>query len=119
LPDRGIPEDFPQATPGGAVPGVQPKLGVAKVGMSYVATENPAQTREVRFALCVDLVQQLFAYWQRKRTERPDEAADELLEKVLASAEKKRFAWGLSPAEADWVAYSLRAAARNRAGDGE
>jgi hypothetical protein len=114
LSEHGIPADFPRATPTGVVPGVQPKIGVAKVGNLYMATEQFAHEREARFAVCVDLVQQLFAYWQRKRAERPHDAGDELLQKVLASVARKRFAWGLSPGEADWVANSLCAAVRDR-----
>jgi hypothetical protein len=114
LTEREIPEDFPRVTPTGVVPGVQPKLGVTKVGDLYMATEQTAHDREARFAMCVDLLQQLLAYWQRKRAERRPDAGDELLQKVLASVARKRFAWGLSPEEADWVANSLCVAVRDR-----
>jgi hypothetical protein len=104
MPD--VPADFPSDTPEGTVPGAQPKVGASIKDGQFI--DAALQRREQRFAVCEDLVQQLLSYWERKLASRPARTWNELLDKVIESMEKRRFAWGLSPAETSWIAQQVR-----------
>lgn len=98
-----IPEDFPKELTG-AVAGVQPKLLVSKEDGKFVV--DAGNVRAERFAICVDLREQLVEYVNKKLRE-SSQPADVLLPKVIASVQSKRFGWGISPAEATWVCGEL------------
>jgi len=97
-----IPPSFPRPAPGGAVPGVQPKLLVRRDGASFVAGPTEQEVRD-RYDMCEDLAHQLVAYIVRKRAESPEQSAPQLHDKVTQSFRKKAFGWGLSPGETEWV----------------
>lgn len=101
-----VPEDFPFSVSAGAVPGAQPKVNVREVSGNYV--DDADVRRAERFDVCQDLLNQLIAYTQHKRIERPDDSLTRLVEQVIAQLKKKRFGWGLSPAEAQWLATRVR-----------
>lgn len=101
-----VPEDFPAPFAAGAVAGAQAKMTVSLQGGVY--TDGSQSQREGRFQVCQDLVNQLIAYTEHKLQERPQRRAAELVDQVLLSLGKKRFGWGLSPAEASWIAGRLR-----------
>lgn len=98
-----IPEDFPNEL-SGAVAGAQPKLLVSKDDGRLV--DDAETVRAERYAICVDLREQLVEYVNKKLRE-SSQRADALVPKVIASVQRKRFGWGLSPAEATWVCGQL------------
>jgi hypothetical protein len=102
-----VPDDFPASVPSGAVPGAQPKLGVLEE--DGVFTTNSTAVRLARYDICQDLVNQLVAYAEHKRAEKPDVELSKLLAKVLSQVRKRQFGWGLSPAEAGWIAGRVKA----------
>lgn len=115
IPDEGdgamasqteVPADFLSQVPAGPVAGVLPKPGVSKKGSVSTTANNAA--RAERYAICQDLVEQLVDYAKRKRLEKPELPVSKLLEQVLVQVQKKRFGWGLSPAEAAWVSGRLK-----------
>lgn len=97
-----LPEDFPQASPTGAVPGAQPKLLAHELRGRLVVGQCDQDVRE-RYVMCEDLAHQLVAYSARKRTDNPFWSETQLRDKVAQSVRQKAFGWGLSPAEAEWV----------------
>ena len=101
-----VPPDFPRPAPVGAVPGAQPKLLAVRAG--DVFTTPAGQEVEARHRVCDDLVQQLLAYSVRKCSERPEWTREQVREKVVASTRQNAFAWGLSPAETEWVVQRFK-----------
>lgn len=101
-----VPDDFPASVPQGIVPGSQPKVGVLEE--AGVFTNDGAAARAERYDICQDLVNQLVAYTEHKRAEKPDMEVGKLVTQVLAQVRKKQFGWGLSPAEAEWIAIRVR-----------
>lgn len=59
--------------------------------------------------MCEDLALQLTKYTARKRAEHPEWAGEQLQAQVAAGLRAKAFAWGLAPAEVDWVLRRLAA----------
>jgi hypothetical protein len=104
-PDPITPADFPRDYGVGVVSGVQPKLLVRKRGDTYVHGLT-AEERYARYDNCVDLVNQLYDYCRRKLTERPEWAAQELLETVRASV-TARADWDFSAGEINWMTEKL------------
>jgi hypothetical protein len=102
-----VPVDFPSPVPVGPVPGAQAKVGVRNAAGAF--TNGSTAAREERYDICLDLFNQLVAYAEHKRVEKPNMAVDNLISQVLAQLQKKRFGWGLSPAEADWISARVRA----------
>lgn len=94
-----IPEDFTNEL-SGAVAGAQPKLLVSKDDGRLV--DDAETVRAERYAICVDLREQLVEYVNKKVRESA-QRADALVPKVIASVQRRRFGWGFSPAEASWV----------------
>jgi hypothetical protein len=102
-----VPIDFPAAPPTGVVPGAQPKVGATE--SDGVFQDASRATRAERYDVCQDLVNQLVAYAERKLVEQPGIGRPKLLGQVLAQLQKKRFGWGLSPLEAEWISARVRA----------
>lgn len=100
-PIASVPADFPRSAPLAAVAGAQPKTLARQDGSAFV---SPGEDEtQARYVVCADLVNQLLAYAAKKRSERPDWSNLEVQAKVVASTRQKSFAWGLSPAETEWV----------------
>ena len=97
-----LPEDFPQTSPTGAVPGAQPKLLARELRGRLVVGQCQQDVRE-RHVMCEDLAHQLVVYSARKRTENPLWSEAQLRDKVAQGVRQKAFGWGLSPAETEWV----------------
>lgn len=103
--EDAVPADFPQeflAT----VSGAQPKLLLERsVDGNYVDCSQ-VQRRE-RWLMCADLREQLVDYVHKHR---PSETALEVYAvKVTDALERKRAGWGISAAEAAWIAKQLKA----------
>jgi len=101
-----VPDDFPAPPPSGVVPGAQPKVGVREDDGAF--TDDSDAARVGRYDICRDLVNQLVAYAEHKRQEKPDMAVPKLVAQVLAQVKNKQFGWGLSPAEADWISNRVK-----------
>ncbi|MCG2593028.1 hypothetical protein LZ009_09565 [Ramlibacter sp. XY19] len=102
-----VPDDFPVPVPPGVVPGSQPKLGIREEKGRF--TSDGVVARAERHDICQDLVNQLVAYAENKRLEKPDTEVSRLVSQVLAQVHKKQFGWGLSPAESAWIAGRVKA----------
>ncbi|WP_076997838.1 hypothetical protein [Variovorax sp. KK3] len=97
---KSIPDDFPREDLFGALPGLQPKIGVRLVDGTVVEglTEDELYTR---YDACEDLVIQLVGYCERKLQVRPEWDLPTLLTKVRGGVGQK--GWGVSPAELSWI----------------
>lgn len=103
--DKTIPQDFPRDYGLGAVSGAQPKLVVRKIGDAYVQGLSDEE-RYARYDNCVDMVNQLERYCQRKLRERADWTIAELLEKVRVTVRGK-VEWDFSAGEVEWMMSKL------------
>ena len=95
------PSDFPKDQALGAVSGVQPKLTVRKVGDTYVHGLTAEELYE-RYDACVDLVNQLSDYCQRKLDADPNWRPEDLLQRVRTAVEGRND-WDFSQGEVDWT----------------
>lgn len=98
--DKRVPADFPRRGHPVAVSGYQPKLGVRLIDAKFVEGWTDDELH-ARFEACVDLVEQLTAYCNRKLVELPDTSLSALLPRVRKGVEAKD--WGLSTDELDWT----------------
>ncbi|MYM71636.1 hypothetical protein GTP56_05425 [Duganella sp. FT134W] len=97
-----IPDDFPRAPSLASLPGAQPKVSVRLDATSgkYVGSSNADATGE-RYAVCIDLVEQLVAKCRRNRSTKYAELSEvQILERLLAQLLGTD--WG-SPSEMAWV----------------
>ena len=101
-----IPEDFPRDPFPAALPGAQIKFTARKIDGRYVVGLTEEERRE-RYEACLDLVEQLVVYTERKHREMTNLTMDELLDKFDRDIRLKD--WGLSGVELDWVMKQLRA----------
>jgi len=97
---NSVPDSFPCEPCFGAVPGEQPKVLVRKAGNIYVAGQTQIERRE-RYEICLDLVQQLLPYCQRKRVEKPAWSMQDIVDKTHHAIRGKN--WDFSGAEIEWV----------------
>lgn len=101
-----VPSDFPGGLPAGYVPGAQPKAGVREEAGAF--TDGATARRAERYEICLDLFNQIVAYAEHKRAETPGLAVERLVEQLLQQVQRKRFGWGLSPAEAGWLSARVK-----------
>lgn len=103
-PDSVVPADFPRAGVG-AVPGFQSKVLAVKSGDTYAQGMSESEAH-ARYQICFDLVNQLQAYCHRKLLEHPDWTPRILLSKLRIGV-VRRYDWGCSPAELQWMLTQL------------
>ena len=101
-----IPDDFPRDPFPAAVPGAQPKFVARKIDGRYVVGLTAEEQRE-RYVACLDLVEQLTVYTEKKHRQRPELTIGELLDVFDRDIRLKD--WGLGDVELDWVMKQLRA----------
>lgn len=101
-----IPDDFPRDPFPAAVPGAQPKFVARKIDGRYVVGLTAEERRE-RYVACLDLVEQLAPYTEKKHRQRPELTMAELLDVFDRDIRLKD--WGLGDVELDWVMKQLRA----------
>lgn len=97
---KTIPDDFPRDPFQGAVPGDQPKFLARKIGDKYVVGLTEEELLE-RYEVCLDFVEQLVQYCQRKQMENADWSQHFILDRMrngIASGE-----YGLSKQELGWI----------------
>ena len=101
-----IPDDFPRDPFPAAVPGAQQKFVARKINGRYVVGLTQEERRE-RYVACLDLVEQLTVYTEKKHRQKPELTITELLDVFDRDIRLKD--WGLSGVELDWVMKELRA----------
>ncbi|MYM23231.1 hypothetical protein GTP46_11295 [Duganella sp. FT135W] len=97
-----IPDDFPRTPSITSLPGSQPKVSVRLNATSgkYVGSFNEDAIGE-RYAVCIDLVEQLVAKCRRNRSTKYAELSEvQILERLLAQLLGTD--WGTAP-EMAWV----------------
>jgi hypothetical protein len=100
MTSTSIPEDFPREPEPGAVPGVQAKVLLRKVGDTFVSGWTHEELAQ-RYDACADLVTQLIPYARRKREAHPDWSREGLERRLAAGIQAK--AWGFTDAEISWM----------------
>ena len=97
-----IPDDFPRVPSIGSLSGSRPKVSVRldEASGKYVGSSNKDAIGE-RYAVCIDLVEQLVAKCRRNRSTKYAELSEvQILERLLAQLLGTD--WG-SPSEMAWV----------------
>jgi len=97
-----IPDDFPRSPSIASLPGTQPKVSVRLDATSgkYVGSSNEDTIGE-RYAVCIDLVEQLVAKCRRNRSTKYAELSEvQILERLLSQLLGTD--WGTAP-EMAWV----------------
>ena len=101
-----IPEDFPRDPFPAALSGSQLKFAARLIDGRYVVGLTEQERRE-RYEVCLDLVEQMKAYTDKKHLQLPDLSMEQLLDQIDRSIRLKD--WGLSSVEFDWIMKELRA----------
>lgn len=100
-----VPEDFPHDPFPAVLAGAQPKVVAREVDGRYVVGLTEEERRG-RYLMCLDLVEQLTGYTERKRIERHDLTLTRLLDEVDVGIRRK--GWELGKVEFDWIMSRLR-----------
>jgi len=100
-----VPEDFPHDPFPAVLAGAQPKIVAREVDGRYVVGLTEEERRG-RYLMCLDLVEQLTGYTERKRIERHDLTLTRLLDEVDVGIRRK--GWELGKVEFDWIISRLR-----------
>jgi len=101
-----IPEDFPRDPFPAALSGSQLKFAARLIDGRYVVGLTDEERRE-RYEVCLDLVEQMKTYTDKKQLQLPELSMEQLLDKIDKSIRLKD--WGLSSVEFDWIMKELRA----------
>lgn len=104
-PEVLVPEDFPHDPFPAVLAGAQPKVVAREVDGRYVVGLTEEE-RCGRYLMCLDLVEQLTGYTERKRIERHDLTLTRLLDEVDVGIRRK--GWELGKVEFDWIMSRLR-----------
>nr|WP_295784073.1 hypothetical protein [Rhodoferax sp.] len=101
-----VPEDFPRDPFPSGLSGTQPKFSARLIDGKYVVGLTQEERAE-RYVGCLDLVDQLAAYVNRKQVEKPDVTLAALVDNVASRIPHQGWELGLS--EVDWMVKQLRA----------
>ncbi|WP_143093244.1 hypothetical protein [Polaromonas sp. OV174] len=99
-----IPPDYPRNPYSSGVGGAQPKFVAREIDGRFVVGLTEEELQE-RYAICLDLIQQLVPYGQRKHQENPTRPPSQILRRIhdgVLSLET-----GLSHLEIDWLVSSV------------
>ena len=102
-----VPENFPRQPDPSAVTGAHPKVNVRLMNGTYVSGYTQAEI-ETRYEVCADLVTQLTAYYQRKKSQPPARTHEQLLTQMAEALGQKD--WGLTAAEIAWCVAEVELA---------
>jgi hypothetical protein len=108
---RYFPVEFPTDIAPGIVSGAQPKLLLRRnADGTYSSSRRSAQELKVRLDVAADIVVQLGAYFQRKKSEHPDWADEKNLERIRLGLQAKAIdgKWPFTQAEQRWIMARLR-----------
>ncbi len=101
-----VPDDFPHDPFPAALPGAQPKFAARLIDGRYVVGLTPEERTE-RYVGCLDLVDQLTAYVNRKIAEKPDLTQSSVLDSL--SSRMPHQGWDVGKSELEWIEKHLRA----------
>jgi hypothetical protein len=100
-----VPDDFPSDPFPAALAGTQTKFAARLINCKYVVGLTPEE-RSQRHLECLDLVNQLSAYIQRKREQKPEVPLPDILDNVVNRIPLQ--GWNLGIQELEWIAKQLR-----------
>ncbi|MBU0587158.1 MAG: hypothetical protein KJ852_01195 [Gammaproteobacteria bacterium] len=100
-----VPAEFPWDPFPASLSGAQSKVAARLIDGRYVSglTEDE---RRGRYLMCVDLVEQLVEYTERKHLQRPDLTLPALLDQIDDGVRKK--GWEVGAVEFDWIMGRVR-----------
>lgn len=101
-----VPDDFPNDPFPAALSGTQPKFAARLIEGRYVVGLTPEERAE-RYVGCLDLVDQLTAYVNRKALEKPELTQSVVLDSLVSRMPHQ--GWNLGKAELAWMEKHLRA----------
>ncbi|QTN26225.1 hypothetical protein HZ993_12805 [Rhodoferax sp. AJA081-3] len=101
-----VPDDFPRDPFPAALSGTQAKFAARLIDGRYVVGLTPDERAE-RYLGCLDLVDQLTAYVNRKALEKPELTQSVVLDSLVSRMPHQ--GWNLGNAELAWMEKHLRA----------
>lgn len=101
-----VPDDFPRDPFPAALSGTQAKFAARLIDGRYVVGLT-LEERAERYVGCLDLVDQLTAYVNRKTTEKPDLTQSAVLDSLASRMPHQ--GWDLGKSELEWMEKHLRA----------
>ncbi|CAG2156684.1 hypothetical protein LMG31506_05784 [Cupriavidus yeoncheonensis] len=102
-----VPDDFPRDPFPASLAGTQAKVAARRINGRCVVGLTDDERAE-RYAMCLDLVEQLVAYCRRKALEQPTRSPNELLDWVERGVRNKQAVWQLGGPEVDWIVAQMR-----------
>lgn len=102
-----VPDDFPRNPFPASLAGTQAKFAARMINGRCVVGLTDDERAE-RYAMCLDLVEQLVAYCRRKSLEQPTRSPNELLGWVERGVRNKQAVWQLGGTEVDWIVAQMR-----------
>lgn len=108
---RYFPIEFPNDVVPGIVSGAQPKLLLQRdAGGTYSAPRRSFQQLKERMDVASDIAQQLYKYFERKKSENPDWTDEHNLEHIRRGLQAKAIdgKWPFTQAEQRWIMARLR-----------
>lgn len=100
-----VSSDFPHDPFSTALSGSQPKFSALLIDGRYVVGLTHEERKE-RYLACMDLVDQLTAYVNRKHAQKPDLTMSAILDNVAGRIAHQ--VWELGSVELDWIMKQLR-----------
>lgn len=101
-----VPDDFPRDPFPAALSGTQPKFAARLIEGRYVVGLTPEERAE-RYLGCLDLVDQLTVYVNRKTAEKPELTQSAVLDSLASRMPHQ--GWDLGKSELEWMEKHLRA----------
>ena len=101
-----VPDDFPRDPFPAALSGTQAKFAARLIDGRYVVGLTPEERAE-RYLGCLDLVDQLTAYVNRKVAEKPDLPPSAVFDSLAIRLPHQ--GWDLGKTELEWIEKHLRA----------
>nr|CBA32550.1 hypothetical protein Csp_D32710 [Curvibacter putative symbiont of Hydra magnipapillata] len=99
-----VPGDFPTDVYPSALAGSQTKFSARVIDGKYVVGLTPAE-RSQHYLQCLDLLNQLTEYTQRKLDQKPEAPRAEILDDIVKRIPLQ--GWALSTPELEWIAKQL------------
>lgn len=106
-----VPGDFPVDLFPSALAGSQTKFSARVVDGRYMVGLTPEE-RSQHYLQCLDLLNQLIEYTQRKLNQKPQVARNEILDDIANRIPLQ--GWDLSAPEMQWIAKRLRQSVASR-----
>lgn len=104
-PESNVPADFPWDPEPAGLSGSQPKVAATLIDGRYVVGWTPEERADA-YDICLELVEELEGYVQRKLQAMPHHTSQSPLDQVDKAMRQK--GWEISPLEFDWIIAELR-----------